>query len=167
MVLILIYFVMLCATALNCPFFFIKIIPDIAQSHWCRTTTTEITAYHTTSGQLCTGHLSLGQLSTRNAIPCDHYPYRTITPKVNYVSQIFFYLGFSFYFMSKTRNAWRNFLPLVLSLYSTRTQNHLRWVLLRHLTQKKVLLRYLTQEFFLCIFHSRRVANANPICSGI
>ena len=33
-----------------------------------------------------------------------------------------------------------------LSLYSTRTQNHLRWVLLRHLTQKIVLLRYLTQE---------------------
>ena len=37
-----------------------------------------------------------------------------------------------------------------LSLYSTATQNHLHWVLLRHLAQKIILLRYLTQEIPTC-----------------
>ena len=35
----------------------------------------------------------------------------------------------------------------VLSLYSTRTQNIWRWVLLRHLTQEIALLRHLTQGY--------------------
>ena len=34
-----------------------------------------------------------------------------------------------------------------VSLYSNATQNHLRWVLLRHLTQKIVLLHHLTQRY--------------------
>ena len=75
----------------------------------------------------------------------------------------------------------------ILSLYSTATQNYWRWVLLGHLTQKIVLLHHLTQgyqhvgifcrrkflasamyiSFFVCRFHLRWVANANPISSGI
>ena len=39
--------------------------------------------------------------------------------------------------------------PSAVHLYS-RTQNHSRWVLLRHLTQKIVLVRYLMQEIPTC-----------------
>ena len=35
----------------------------------------------------------------------------------------------------------------LFSLYSTATQNHSRWVLLRHFTQKIVLLRHLMQRY--------------------
>ena len=49
-------------------------------------------------------------------------------------------LGF-FIFHLRVRN---------LSLYSTRTQNYWRWILLRRLTQKIVLLRYLMQKIPTC-----------------
>ena len=51
---------------------------------------------------------------------------------------------------NKTLRAIRNFFLKHLSLYSTRTQNFWRRVLLRHLTQKIAFLRHLTQEIPTC-----------------
>ena len=89
----------------------------------------------------------------------------------------------------KIVNNYNDSLAWIKAYIPPERQNIWRRLLLRYLTQKIVLLRHLTQgyqhvgifcvrwrqflasamyiSFFLCIFHSRQLTNANPIFSGI